>query len=100
MSEKPPPSLVGSGGSSFFARIRRVIPRVIAKVRMKPTNAHRAAERPVETKTSWYHSTRRPDPARRLTDEQSLPASGWIRQRSPSHRHRNDRRGRNQDQHG
>src|SRR5215813_5277393 len=45
-----------------FAWIRRVTPRVTAKVTRNPISIHTAGARPVSTKTRWYHPTPEPYP--------------------------------------
>ena len=43
--------------AAALARIRRVIPRVTAKVIRNPISIQTAGARPVPTKTRWYHPT-------------------------------------------
>src|SRR5215510_13560313 len=45
-----------------FAWIRRVTPRVTAKVTRNPISIHTAGARPVSTKMRWYHPTPEPYP--------------------------------------
>jgi hypothetical protein len=63
MSEIAPRWAAGRWDSpAALAWIRRVIPRVMAKVTKNPISIQIAGARPVSTKTRWYQPTPQPYP--------------------------------------